>query len=297
MIHFVKRLSKFLFICSLIFLFLQFLILFLNRSLIKKCDLRAGTTSLIIGDSHIMWSIDDSNLDHVQNISLNAEGYIYSYAKLKNALVSNPGISKVYLGMNYHNLSGYFDDYIYGGLMRHLIYRYLGVLSINDYIQILVRNPKNIIELPKCILGKGTVQVINNDCVLYGSFPDENMMEQLDREKVEKRIHEQFYKNNEVIYLSEINLLYLNKIVDLCKEKHIKLTIISTPLQIDYMKMIPEEYKNYYEKYLDENKLQHYNFGDLILPDTCYLPDGDHVNYYGAKLVTQKFKEYYENFE
>ena len=200
--------------------------------------------------------------------------------------------------MGYHNMSSYFDDYIYGNIFRHFIHRYLGVLTLNDYFKIATKNPKNITGFSTKILQNGSETIFKKKCELYGSFPEEKMMETLERENIQKRIKSQYYKNNDVAPLSEINLHYLNKIIALCKEREIDITILSTPIHKEYKREIPEGYINIYNDFIQRNQLKLYDFSDLNLPDSCFLPDADHVNYYGSIVTTQKFKDYHEkNFK
>jgi hypothetical protein len=120
------------------------------------------------------------------------------------------------------------------------------------------------------------------------------MKETFNMEQMEKRIRYQYYNKTEVIDTSEINIRYLNKIVDLCKEKNIKLTMLQTPMHKSYIKKVPKIYIQYFYHFIQSNNLDLLDFQNLELPDSCFLPDGDHVNYYGLKLTTQAFKNYYE---
>ena len=126
-------------------------------------------------------------------------------------------------------------------------------------------------------------------------LPKDKKLAELDLDQMRKRIQEQFYENGEVITTSESNIEYLDKIIALLHERLVKLTILNTPLHDKYIESIPEKYINLYHEYINRNQLELYDFKDLALPDSYYLPDADHVNYNGALLTTEKFKEYHES--
>jgi hypothetical protein len=241
-----------------------------------------------------MWSINDNNIPQLQNIALNGEGYIYTYAKLKYVLEKNKNIENVYLGFGYHNISSYYDNYIFGKSSLSFFDRYIDILNFNDYLILLKNNPANIIKMGPVIIQKGIKSLYDNECSFIGSFPEEKMLETYKFEQCKKRIEEQYYMNEEILPYSKINLDFFIKIIALCNEKKLKLTILNTPLQKQYSALIPQNYIKKYDQIINQYKLQVYNFKDMELPDSCFLPDGDHVNYYGALLVSKRFKEYHE---
>ena len=292
---FISRLIKFLSLVIAANILLVIFIVYLNSLGVSDCDLANDVNTVIIGDSHTMWSIDASNVDKVRNVSLNAEGYVYTYHKLKHLLDTEPNISHVYLGFGYHNLSGYYDDFIFGSQFKNLIHRYLGVMELNDFMRVLLNNPDDLLVVFKNILQRGIRSGLKQECTLYGSFPDDKKLAELNLDQMRKRIQEQFYENGEVISVSESNIKYLNKIIALILNKQIKLTILNTPLHHKYIESIPEKYVSLYHEFISRNQLELYDFKDMALPDSYFLPDADHVNYNGALLTTEKFKEYHES--
>jgi hypothetical protein len=289
---FIKEVASFILFFVTAYLVIIACILFLNRMSLKNCHLGEKNTTVIAGDSHTMWSIDDRKLNGVRNISLNAEGYFYTYIKLQYLLKQGNEIRKLYLGFSYHNLSGYYDDYIYGRLSLFFFHRYIDILGFKDYLTLFFCNPKIVIRMSPIILRHGIVSLLNRDCTFLGNFPSEVMLKTLNSEKVKKRIQEQYYRNGSVVPFSRINVEYLIKILDLCKKNDIKIIALSTPEQKDYCQLIPHQYIDAYEQFVKEHKLTVYNFNGLVLPDSCYLPDGDHANSNGATVVTEYFSEY-----
>jgi hypothetical protein len=292
--RFLAKFGLFLALAMVCSTALVFSIIGLNRMAVGNCALEDNVKAVIIGDSHTMWSIDAGEIDTVQNVSFNAEGYVYTYYKLKQLLSKEPNISHVYLGFGYHNLAGYYDDYIQGTQSMSFIHRYIGVMPIGDLVRAIFRNPLEAPDLLRNILQKGTRSGLKQQCTLYGSFPNNRKMETFDASHMERRISEQFYNGDgEVVHISESNFEYLKKIVSLLKENNVRITLLNTPLHDDYLGAIPAEYKNLYRQFIEENDLDVYEFEDLELSSAEFLPDGDHVNYNGAMRTTQKFRDYY----
>jgi hypothetical protein len=136
------------------------------------------------------------------------------------------------------------------------------------------------------------INLFDNKCDFLGSFPQEKQLLHFNKSNAQKRIDEQYYKSNSVIPYSKINIEYLSKILDLCKTHQIKVIALTTPQQKVYQSMIPDQYIEMYSSFVKEHHLSIFNFEGLTLPDSCYLPDGDHVNYFGAVMVTEYFRKY-----
>lgn len=296
MTTFLKKLGWFLIFTLVLNTAVLSVVIVLNRIAVDGCDLEDDVTTVIVGDSHTMWAIDSSDIDKVENISLNAEGYVYTYYKLEHLLRSEPNISHVYLGFGYHNLSAYYDEYIFGDQFKGFIHRYIGVMRARDFSDVIVNNPKDMLTIIKNILQKGGSAGLKQQCTLYGSFPREKKMDTYSSSQMEKRILAQYFDDGKVIGISKSNLQYLEKIVSLLRDNSIEVTLLSTPLHKEYVELVPAEFKQRFDDFVIQNGLTVYGFEDLNLSDSEFLPDGDHVNYNGALLTTRKFRHYDEDF-
>jgi hypothetical protein len=264
----------------------------LNRRAIRSCRLQGPVNSIVIGDSHTMWAIDDREIPGVRNISLNAEGYKYSYLKLRHLLETEKGIEKIYIGFAYHNLAGYYDDYITGPIFDEYVGRYLSVLSLGDYLELAEARPWGFPELTRRMVKEGWRAGLRGRCELYGTFPEEHMTQTFDLASAKKRIVSQFYAGGKVVGRSDSNYEYLQKLVDLSRQFGLEVIMLSTPLHPEYEKSVPEEYRQAYQDFIRKNGLSVYRFEDLELGDEDFLPDGDHTNRRGAARTTKRFKEY-----
>lgn len=270
------------------------LVVLLNIKALEHCSISDDTRAIILGDSHTMWSIDDSEIKGLRNISLNAEAYTYSLRKLEHLLASNKNIDNVYIGFSYHNLSGYYNDYISGGYFRFFVGRYLALTTADDLLAAFIRVPQYSLDMIKRMIKDGLKSGLSKRCKLYGGFPQHSVDAIFSLDATEKRIQAQYFKQAELHTVSQPNLISLKKIIALCRAHNITVTMLNTPLHPSYQARVPQQYVTYYRDFLAQYQLASYDFSDLTLTDQQFMPDGDHTNTAGAALTTLKFKQYYE---
>lgn len=290
---FLVRMVSFLALATVAYAALFLVIVGLNRNAISSCRLDGGVDSVILGDSHTAWAINAAGISGVQNVSHNAEGYKYTYAKLEHILATEPGIKRVYLGFSYHNLSSYFDDYIVGPTFRFFADRYIAVLSLRDYAELVRSSWRHAPDLFMTVVRNGFVSGVKQSCTLYGRFSDEPMTAEFKLSSLEKRIAEQYFDQGKVRGESRLNIEYLDKIVQLAREKGVELIMLNTPLHPEYEKRVPDEFRTAYDDYVREHDLRVFDFRDMTLGDAEFLPDGDHTNYRGAMLTSRRFAEFH----
>jgi lysophospholipase L1-like esterase len=90
---------------------------------------------------------------------------------------------------------------------------------------------------------------------------------------------------------SSTNILYLNKIISLCKEKQVALILVNTPLHPYYLSAVPEKFKSRYHTIIQQSGLPYIDFSEYQFSDSMFMPDGDHVSARGAAVVTNMIKE------
>jgi len=224
---FLGRLTAFLLLVLLGYAALFAATVYLHRRGLENCALGKPVDAVILGDSHTMWSIDDSGIEGLRNISFNAEGYPYSYDKLQHLLSHERGIRKLYVGLGYHNLSSYFDDYIVGRQFRLFADRYSSFLTLDDYLKIGRTGLLQVPLLTQQIIRKGLKPGLRQKCQIYGSFPAEHMTQTFDAEKMKGRLAEQFGEPGRPLPLSDLNLMYLGKIVQLAREHDVPMALAS----------------------------------------------------------------------
>jgi hypothetical protein len=296
MYRFLLRLAAFLAVAATACLALFVVVVLLNRHAVGACQLGDDVDSVIVGDSHTAWAIDDAGMPGLRNVSLNAEGYKYTYLKLQHLLSSDQHVKRIYLAFSYANLSGYYDDYITGATFRMFADRYLGVLSARDYVELVRNSPRTAPDLFRRLLRGGLSTGLHQKCTLYGNFfndPAIRRFETFRPEVMEKRIVEQYYLRGELQAQSALNLDYLEKIIRLVRQHGIELVTLNTPLHPEYERRVPAQFREMYARVLERHSIPSFDFADLKLGDADFLPDGDHTNYPGAMLASRRFAEYH----
>jgi hypothetical protein len=249
---------------------------------------------VIVGDSHTAWAIDAAGIPGVQNVSHNAEGYKYTYAKLRHLLDAEPGVKRIYLGFSFHNLSSYYDEYIAGPTFRSFVERYLSVLSLADYAELVRNDVRHAPDLFTKVVRNGFASGLKRECTLYGRFSDEPMTAVFSLSSTERRIHAQYFEDGKLRGESRLNVEYLGKIIELVRERGVELVILNTPLHPEYVRRVPREFRDAFDRYVQDHHLVVFDFRDLALTDAEFLPDGDHTNYRGAALTSRRFAEFHQ---
>lgn len=105
------------------------------------------------------------------------------------------------------------------------------------------------------------------------------------------------WNNGEVL---ESNLSYLEKIIELCKEKNVELNIVFVPLAQVYLEEIHggEAMHTYFQQLCEKNNLTFYDFNYYINRENEFgnemFRDYHHMNVAGAKYFSNKLVEIYQ---
>lgn len=260
-----------------IFLVLLAGVFFVRSSYHKPHKLLDDTRILLLGDSHVQYSIDDSRLANTQNVAIISEGYIYTYYKLKEILFANPQLTTVILGFSYHNISSYYDDSVLGkrGLFAQ---RYIMILDLSGINELFTQRPGFISPF---------IRGIVHSLPYIGGFT--SIDNHFSLAAMNKRIKFQYFEGKKVRAFSYLNIKYLKKIVKLCEQRDVKLVLLQTPMYDRYIEKIPHSYIIEYQQVLKDSNLRVIEFPQLSSQKRYFLPDGDHVNANGAQITTTEF--------
>ncbi len=263
----------------LLFLFLQNRI---NNSLLfTEENKNKKISELFVGDSHINNCIDDKLFKNAKKISIQSESYYFSFFKCKKIIELNSSITTIYLGFNYHNLSNYYDDCIFGVLSDQIAPKYFLMLPLNEKLKMIKANTHNVTSFCK----KTITESYNFS---YINAPNDDHFENTSANKnsIDKRLLFQFYKEGKIRNFSSLNIFYLEKIIALCDENKINLCFLQAPLHYYYKKGVPESYKNKYGALIKKYNKPLISFDNLHFDDNCFIPDGDHVSEKGAERAS-----------
>jgi hypothetical protein len=257
--------KKFLIKASLFFilLFLCFLLLW-EYCHTDKPIIEIKEKILILGDSHTECAINDTIFTNSYNYSKSADLFIYSYVKLVN-ITSASKIDTLILSVSPVSLNERIEKWLHK--TNKLLFRF----PLEDAMFLFRYDPLAIGRLFNIFNVKTGANKVGG--YLY-----------LDRFKLQKDLElRATQKSPDSCIPHDAQLLYLDKIVEYCKSKSIKLIFINTPMyHAERFYNMDNFYKIIEEKY---NDVTFWDYGNYVLPDSCY-GDVDHLNHIGAKIFS-----------
>lgn len=264
---------------------------YINNKAMAEYKLDNGVKSLFIGDSHIQCAINVALIPNVVNLAQSSETMFFSYFKIKYILQNNPAIKTVYLGFSYHNISTYGDEFTYGKYSYDIASRYFFILPLEQKKEIVKHNLNQPKMLGKLLVnGFNTLYTEKENYSFLGGYKNGYKNVMAVKKSMDNRLDLQFYESGKLRDFSSVNVKYLNKIALLCNQKNIELVILQTPLHAYYKNHIPLKFIQKYDALTSLYKFKIIDLGNLILNDSCYFPNGDHVSERGAVLTSNFFK-------
>ncbi|SEP39733.1 hypothetical protein [Mucilaginibacter sp. OK283] len=279
-------------------LFLKNTLLFIFTSLTLLCGIVAIPACLVnrfsdfkinkknkivlFGHSHPECAFNDSLITGLKNLSHSAEPYFYTYQKVKKVITQNPQIETVLIEFSNNQIdekmNGWTWDYKY---MSNMFPLYSSFMDASD-IKVLFKHDRGVFF--NCISISARQNLFKAITFNYNFADRMGGYLKLDRSqtlsKGDSLTHEldkaRFLKSR----LSYINLIYLRKIIDYCKQRKKKLFLVRSP-QYKYY-----EYRHNEKIYLD---IKNRYFSDVKLIDFNNFPlrddefaDPGHLNLKGA---------------
>lgn len=285
--QFIKKTILFILIPFITFIILFLCIGIINRKISSNTYSYIKTPILFAGDSHIEQTINDTISGKFVNIGQISESYYFTYYKLKLLFETNTPVSRVYLGFGYHNISSYFNMFINGKFSNSVLSKYFFILPFNEQIRILYSRKNEILSLIKAILKSGIQNIIYEKKTFQGGFINQFVDTKAIISSMHERIEFQYFENGVLNDYCEQNILYLNKIAELCKANNVKLVFVKTPLHEHYNSLIPQKFIEKYGHLIDEMGIDILDLSDLLAEDDCFFTDGDHVSNKGARITSE----------
>lgn len=253
-----------------------------------KCDYKFDKkyNTIILGHSQPENAFNDSLIENTKNFCNGGEAYVYTLQKLRKITTENPQVKMVLVSFSNNQFDDEMDKWTYRANSMNAYYsRYSFAMDSDDYLLFLKKSIRNVLDAElkgvvmnaKCILrNKNRIQNKDFGSYLYtkGTVVD-SLISHGYLNKVIKR-------QNKVV--SEVNLNYLKKIVEFCKEKKLKIIFVRTPLQEKFRAVIDEK------KFQD---IRNANFASVPFIDLSKYPikndefhDLVHLNYKGARKIS-----------
>ncbi len=246
------------------------------------------------GDSNVECAVNDSLIPNSINIAQSGEAYMYTYAKIKSLLEYNDQIKTVFIGFSFWDLIKFTEDrWMFSSefvIEEITLYHYL--LDYYDKFLLIKNNPVAYIKgVFKSILSNLNVFIkslhrgeFNGKLIKFGGYVDSG------REILQEDIKKNTFKE-QVFEKGLIQIEYLKKISELCRQKSIKLVLLNTPKHNYYYSNIPEPIRqNWISVRNSFSRDSLMDFSTFSLPDSCF-GDLTHINSKGAKIFSRYLNE------
>jgi hypothetical protein len=256
----------------------------------KKANFKIGDQNeyIVIGHSHAACAFNDSLIANFKNMAGSGESYFYTFFKTKQLLEQNPNIHTIFIEFSNNQVSNRMDEWIWGDMyMTERLPTYSPFLQFSDYKILLENNFKGSRNASALSLKKKIQRIVKRDFDYsevggYRYSTDEHVDSLL-----LNRSSAPSLKNTDSI--SEVNLEYLSKIIEFCKQHKKKIILLRSPLHVKY------------EGYANENKYKEIlntRFKNLEYIDCSRFPlensefgDLGHLNFKGAKKFSTWFQK------
>ena len=276
---FIKNVGLF----SLSTLLFLIIIFFISKKIIQENTnfyISPKIDKIIIGDSHSECALNDKLINNGLNISNSGTCYFYNYYTLKPLIDNNKNIKYVFIDFTNNQIDSIMEDWIWGDKYLPFKFEKIGNYIDRDGLKLLFK--KNKIGLLKSYL-----QLLKSQLTIILTFQYHFLFNCGKYIKLVRSNVKHLLNNNNIdtakitnYYIPTINILYLEKMIQICKEKNIKVFLIRNPLHIKY-----RGFKNelIYQKILQTRfkNIDFLDFKNFRILDSEF-GDLEHLNYIGA---------------
>lgn len=286
--QFIKLSISFLIVLfTLIFALVNATEFIINKNSIFK--LNTNTRYLVLGHSHPECAFNDSLIDDFKNLSQSGESYYYTYFKIKKIIQQNPSIETVFIEFTNNQINESMNDWIWKEKYMNYRYpKYSPFMNLSDKGILAKNNLSGYFNSTSMSLNQNLVRILNRNFDYSKSVGGYLYLE---RDKTDSLVNNMKKDNHqsENLGISEYNINYLTKIIDLCEEHRKRVILIRSPQHSMYSgysneRLYQKIRNNHFSsiEYLDFSKfpLDNSEFGDL-----------GHLNHKGAKVFSIWFAQ------
>ncbi len=281
------------------FTFIGLLVLLGDRFILNSnvfWKLPGNTENVILGHSHPECAFNDSIIPNFKNLGASGEAYLYTYIKLKKIIQNNEQVKTVFIEFGTNNVKKNMDEWIWDikSISGHFP-MYFSTLELPELAVVWNNGATDLFKISfkryikeigyhyySLFFEKGGVV---SDKKKYGGYrylirnkTDSLINARLVENKVFKPIDER---------ISNTNIHYLKKMLELCQQYQIKPILVRCPVHEFYSN--PNEEENF-------RNILNSNFSDVVFIDFEKFPlendfygDFGHLNYKGAKVFSEWF--------
>lgn len=298
---FLVRCTKFGFIFSLILYGLELFYSSVESDYVYKADRLYKNTiefeNLILGSSHAYYGINPEhfsqptfNLSHVSQ-SLDLDMFLLEKFKEKT------NVKNVIIPISYHSFNGSLSEsteswrltdyhHAYGFKDIKIMDKFFLNTQRNGFIDVLMKAVFSPKDSRRFVDMNGFVSAPCDPTKI--SIHDAEIA--IERHRMSERLlNKEFLSNNQLRILEE----------HIRKNQNLNFVLVSLPVHTLYAERRDPDQLVYVEKcinYLTSSfvNVRHYDYGTLVLPDSCFL-DTDHLSAEGARTLSRAIDKELEN--
>jgi hypothetical protein len=236
-------------------------------------------TTIIMGDSQMRRFSSYNFSDSTFNYATSAEHSYFTFLKLEGLLSHTRNkINTVIIGVMPFHFTSYFDEYANVSHPQ-------GNSSLKRYIFYINPFKNDFFSISNLPQGKSIVSsIFTKDAFDWGYFASSS--KNPDASIIDKTIEGIFDETKDRKLL--IEEFYLEKIVNLCNQKNIRLVFVSPPVHNLYKSKIQSFYWLKLAEFIKRNNvIEYYNYLDQGV-DNEFMTDGVHLNINGGKFYSLK---------
>ena len=276
----------------LIFIISIFLLTFIGNKLLDKNQyykLSDSTKSVILGHSHPECAFNDSLIKNITNLSNSGESYYYTYLKIKKIILNNKQIKNIFIEFTNNEIEQKIDSNTWSNrILQVRLPTYFPLMDLDEIEFLWSKNKKGCLNyFPKSILkniGRNFTYLI----FFKKGFKNEDRFGgylYLEGSKTDSLINLPInnLESSANLKISETNIAYLSKIINLCKLNGVKAFLIRSPLHSRYN----------FNNEIEFKKIKDSKFANIEFLDFKNFPlknsefrDLEHLNYKGARLFS-----------
>ena len=241
----------------------------------------------LVSDSHGGYIKDSPSKNHIFNFSNSSENYLDMFLKIQYLTSVLSKNDTILLAIDNHNLSSYRNGT--GRINENIIYANdfstIEKSDINSSFHL-----KKIMQFLPILQGKynnSILQYLKSQFIAHKNITAFSKLSNNEKEIACKKRYEAQFENKIV---SAQQKGYLEKIIQLCKEKNITLIGLKFPISIEYWKIIAKNDFGIKKMWISHN-LEIIDLHDLFFDKDEFFRDLDHMNIKGGELFSKAVLE------
>lgn len=247
--------------------------------------------NIIAGHSHAALAYNDSILQGYYNVAQTAEGYPYTYFKVKKILTNNEHIKNVYVEFTNNQIIKWSTARVWG---EYFVVNQKRCFTVQDDFSFFLKasyhhsNIDDIFKIAKNVVKNNFNFLTQKDPSYINYFWrdtkdlhnvfDRNALKNNANKKVEKENAQSFSLEAVKEIENSVNFKYLIKIKEFCALKNVNLILLRSP----FTNMHDQSNELIFQNLLERNfsDIEFLDFHEFPLPDSCFA-DANHLNKIG----------------